>query len=327
MSHRVTKITIVVAAIATMGLVALSASAAPPAQGDPQRGAYILSLGGGCLCHTAEAGFLAGGLEFAGPFGAVYAKNITPDSETGIGDWTDQEISDAIRLGKRPDGTQLFPIHLYYTFSGIADQDVQDLVAFLRTVEPVKNAVPERELTVPVAPFEPWAAAPAVAPTEGLERGQYLVNTISHCGACHTPQMPDGSPDMSKLQAGWFYPGVGLVPNITPDEETGIGTWTEEQIATYLRTGVEPDGSEAGGLMALSVQVGYKDMTEADALAIAAYLKTIPAVKNVPQAPPELPVTGGATSSGPMVVGLLALLGGVAVLAGFVLRRWRYRRV
>jgi hypothetical protein len=118
---------------------------------------------------------------------------------------------------------------------------------------------------------------------------------------------------------------VGLVPNITLDEETGIGTWTEEQIATYLRTGVKPDRTEAGGLKVWTILGGFKDMIEADALVIATCFKTIPAVKNVPQAPPELPTTGGAISSESMVAGLLALLGVVAVLAGLVLRRWRYR--
>ncbi|MFQ5595442.1 MAG: hypothetical protein ACE5HA_14945 [Anaerolineae bacterium] len=115
-----------------------------------------------------------------------------------------------------------------------------------------------------------------------------------------------------------------MTPNITPDEETGIGKWTEEQIASLLRTGKRPDGSEVGGLMA-EVIGGYKEMTEADALSIAAFMKTVPAVKNVPQAPQEVPTTGGTISNSPSVAGLMALAGAAAVLAGLILHRRRYR--
>jgi mono/diheme cytochrome c family protein len=311
-----------------MALAALTVSAAPPAappaQGDPQRGAYLFALNGGCGCHMGQAGFLAGGEKFEGPFGVVYGSNITPDPETGIGAWTDQQIIDSIRLGKRPDGTQLFPIMPYPYFSELADEDVQDLVAFLRTAPPVNNALPARQLNFPVPPFEPRAPAPATAPVEGVARGGYLVNTISHCGACHTPSNPDGSPDMARFLAGTFDPGLGAVPNITPDRETGIGGWTEEQIAAFLRTGVEPDGKQTGGLMALMIEGGLKDMTEADALAVAAYLKTVPAVRNTPQSPGELPATGGTIRS-MLAAGLIVLLAGVAILAGLIMRRWYYR--
>ncbi len=107
MFHRIARLTFVVAIIAAIGIAAaLTASAAPPGQGDAQRGAYIFAAAGGCGCHMGQAGFLAGNAEaqVKGPFGAVSFPNITPDPETGIGDWTDQQISDAIRLGKDPDG-------------------------------------------------------------------------------------------------------------------------------------------------------------------------------------------------------------------------------
>lgn len=229
---------------------------------------------------------------------------------------------DAIRLGKRPDGTQLFPIMPSPYFSGLADQDARDLAAFLRTVPPSKNAVPARALNVPVPPFEPRAPAPAVAPSEGVERGGYLVNTISHSGDCHTPQNPDGSPDMGRFLAGTFHPALGAVPNITPDDKTGIGTWTEAQIATLLRTGERPDGSQVGGVMAQLVQGGFKEMTEADAMAVAAYLKTVPAVENTPQAPAGMPTSGGAWSGR---LTLMTLLGGIIVVIGFALGRQRPR--
>ncbi len=210
----------------------------------------------------------------------------------------------------------------YDVWSGMSDQDIQDLVAFLRTVKPVKNAVPPTQLAMSLPPFSPPVAPPAVAPTERVARGEYLVNAVSGCSSCHTPKNPDGSPDMSKFLAGGFDPALGgIVPNITPDQETGIGGWTEAQIATLLRTGTWPDGSQPEGMMAEEVQGGYKSLTESDAQAIAGYLKTVPAVKNAPAAPQELPTTGGGQNSAPGTAELMVLLGGMAVLAGFVLRR------
>jgi len=326
MVRRILKLTFIVAIIAATGIAALTASAAPPGQGDAQRGAYIFAASGGCGCHMGQAGFLAGNTarRIKGPFGDVSFPNITPDKETGIGGWTDQQIMDAIRLGKDPEGGQLFPVMPYPAFSGMSDQDAQDLVAYLRTVPPVKNAVPATQLAAPLPPFTPHAPAPAVAPTEGAARGAYLVNAVSACGDCHTPKNPDGSPDMSKFLAGAFSPDTGVAPNITPDQETGIGGWTDEQIATLIRTGARPDSSQVTGLMA-EVIGGYKAMTADDALAIAAYLKSIPAVKNTPQAPQELPVTGAATGHASDLVVFMVLLGSVVVLAGFALRRRSYQ--
>ncbi|MFQ5595443.1 MAG: hypothetical protein ACE5HA_14950 [Anaerolineae bacterium] len=101
---------------------------------------------------------------------------------------------DAFRLGRRPDGRQLSPMMPYMAFGGMSDQDAQDLVAYLRTVEPVKNAVPPTELAAPMPPFEPPVSPPAVAPTEGVARGEYLVNAVAACGVCHTPGTPTGLP-------------------------------------------------------------------------------------------------------------------------------------
>lgn len=302
----------------------------PAAQADPGKGGYIFALAGGCGCHMGQAGFLAGGQPFEGPFGVVYAANITQDSKTGIGNWSDQQIIDAIRLGHSPDGSQLFPAMPYPTFSHMADEDVQNLVAFLRTVPAIENAVPERKLNFEVPPFTPPAPAPATAPTSGVDRGAYIVNAISHCGDCHTPFNPDGSPDFSKMLAGAFIEGQ-IAPNITPDEETGAGTWSEQDIAHLLKTGQRPGNRPpVGGLMALVVDGGYKDMTDVDTLAIAAYLKTVPAVKNKPQPPAEagstepapatLPVSGGEGNwNGQILLGLGLML----VVAGLWLQRAR----
>jgi mono/diheme cytochrome c family protein len=263
----------------------------------------------------------------------VYVSNITSDPKTGIGGWTDQQIIEALRLGKHPDGSQLFPIMPYPALSGMADQDVQDLVTFLRTVPAIENEVPANQLNVSVPPFQPRTPPPATAPTAGLKRGEYIVNVASHCSDCHTTRNPDGSPDMSKYLAGAMIEGE-IASNITPDTETGIGAWTEQQIVDFLHTGQRPDGSplSAVSLMNLVMQGGLKNITNADAQAVAAYLKSVPAVKNEPAAqmaapaetPPALPESGGEVSgSGFLSVGL-ALLGIASLLAGLLVYRQQY---
>jgi mono/diheme cytochrome c family protein len=304
--------------------VAFSASP-PKATGDATRGAYVFSAAAGCDCHTTQAGLLAGGMKFTGPFGTVYSRNITQDTDTGIGGWTDQQMIDAIRTGKDDQGMQLFPIMPYASYSGMSDQDVADLVAYLRTIPPIKNNVPDNQLNFPVPPFTPSGAPPATAPSSGTERGAYLVSHVADCGGCHTPSKADGSPDISKMLAGNFTPDLGIVPNITPDNDTGIGTWTTDQIVTLLHTGKKPDGTQVTGAMAGVVQSGFKNLTDADVQAIAAYLKTITAVRNTPQAPQVAPTTGGTFENSGIGATLLILLGAALVLLGLGMRGRLFR--
>lgn len=246
-------------------------------KGDPIRGAYVFATAGGCSCHMGQAGFLAGGNKFEGPFGVVYAPNITSDPKTGIGAWTEQQIVDALRLGKRPDGKQLFPAMPYAIYSGMADQDAYDLAAYLLTVTPVENAVPDRELAAEPAPFTPAAPPPAVAPSDPIERGRYLVASVSRCADCHSPRAADGSFDMTRYLGGRVV-GPSAIPNLTPDNETGLGQWSEEDIITLLRTARRPDGSQVRGGMANAIRGGFKDLNDEDARAIAAFLKSLPPV-------------------------------------------------
>ena len=311
----------VAAAFAAVPSVSAARPSAPP---DPQHGAYVFATDGGCGCHMGQAGFLAGGQQFQGPFGTVYSKNLTPDKDTGLGSWTDQQIIDAIRTGKDDGGKQLSPVMPYVAFSGMSDQDVADLVAFLRTVPAIKNQVPEDQLKAPPAPFTPPVKSPAVAPASGVERGNYLVNHVSLCGDCHTPPKADGSPDLSKFLAGGFSPAAqAFVPNITPDKNTGIGNWTTDQIVTLLKTGTRPDGTHVGGLMAEVVDGGLKNLTDTDAQAIAQYLKSITPVDNLVKAP-SLPTTGTGARNPLPLIGLSALAG-MLVLAGWSLRRLNSR--
>lgn len=269
---------------AILAMAAGSAWGGEPAGRDAliAKGRYVFATAGGCACHTPpEAqGLNAGGQKFDGPFGVVYSRNITPDPDTGIGRWTDAQVVNAIRRGERPDGTHLFPVHPYPNFVHIADDEAQALAAYLRSVKPVARRVPDRNLTVPV-PNIPLPESPPVAPAGGLARGKYLLDGPAHCGECHTPRRPDGSLDFSKFLAGGPGPENTLPSNITPHAVTGIGRWTEEQIARAIVFGRRPDGMPLGSLMEVVTRgssVGFKDMTPADALAIAHYLKTVPAI-------------------------------------------------
>jgi mono/diheme cytochrome c family protein len=276
-----------------------------PAQGQPQadnkdlitKGQYIFAIAGGCACHTVPKKTPhEGARAFPIPFGTVYSTNITQDQETGLGAWTDQQIRDAMVKGIRRDGSRILPVMPYEKYSGMAQEDLKSLISYLRTLKPVKKATPELKTWAPFARsvgtpiylkiFGHFNRSPAQAPKGGIDRGRYLVEHVSLCGDCHTPRNLLGAPKQSLYLAGADEktgPLGEAVPNITPDKETGIGDWKREDIAEVLISGIKPDFDNVQGLMYEVVQGtphGYKDMKKEDALAIADYLKTIPAKKN-----------------------------------------------
>jgi mono/diheme cytochrome c family protein len=268
------------------------AEAQAPSAAELARGKYIFGATGGCGCHTQpKQPVNSGGRKYDGPFGTVYSSNITPDPKTGIGSWTDAQIITAIRLGRRPNGERLLPVHPYTVFNGMAEGDLKAVTAYLRSLPPVNRANQPKKITVPMfesvflpawlAAFAPKETPPASAPTAGIARGEYLVRAVAHCGECHTPRTMTMATDNSRFLAGNPKgPEDSEVPNITPNK-TGL-TWTVDQIAEYLATGNKPDGDTAGGLMAEMIQgttAGYKDLTRADLLAIAHYLKSIPPIE------------------------------------------------
>jgi mono/diheme cytochrome c family protein len=261
------------------------------------RGQYIFAVAGGCACHSEPKGTQhAGARAFPIPFGTVYSTNITPDKETGLGDWTDQQIHDALVKGIRRDGSRILPVMPYEAYSGMAQDDLRALIAYLRTLRPVKKATPEmktwapftRALGVPLwlKVFGKFYSSRAQPPAGGVERGRYLVDHVAICGDCHTPRNFLGVPNQSLYLAGAnkeIGPLGEAVPNITPEKQTGIGEWKREEIAELLLKGTKPDYENVQGLMAEVIEGtphGYKDMTVEDALAIADYLKSVPPIKN-----------------------------------------------
>ncbi len=274
-----------------------------PSQGQTEsqdlvaKGQYIFAVAGGCACHSEpKKAPYVGARAFPIPSGTVYSTNITQDKETGLGNWTDRQIYDALVKGLRRDGSRILPVMPYEKYSGMAQADLHALIAFLRTLEPVKKTTPELKSWVPfvrslgvrlfLAAFGRFSTPLAQAPKSGLERGRYLVDHVALCGDCHTPRNTLGVPNQALYMAGAnekIGPLGESVPNITPDSETGIGDWKREEIVELLKSGVKADLDNVQGLMEEVIQGtphGYKEMTKEDALAIADYLKSLPPIKN-----------------------------------------------
>ena len=256
------------------------------------RGQYIFAVAACSACHTVPKGTPhAGAREIPIPMAKVYSTNLTADRETGLGRWTDQQIHDAMVKGIRPNGERLIPVMPYEAYSGMAEEDLKSLIAYLRTLKPVRKENPRpqarvrffRPLVTPLwlKLFGRFYDPPATAPKSGVERGRYLVEHVSLCGDCHTPRNFFMAPDRSFYLAGTKEGPFGEeIPNITSDKETGIGEWSRSDIAELLLTGTKPDLDNAQGLMAELVEAGYKQMKKEDALAIADYLKSIPPIVN-----------------------------------------------
>lgn len=250
--------------------------------GDAEAGGYLFTIARGCGCHfNRDLEAYAGGLEFDLPGGAVYALNITPDEETGIGSLTEAEVAHALQTGAIGD-YQLHPIMPYHSYAVLSDEDALNLAAYLFSLEPVVNEVPARDSAIDPEPFTPATAPPAMSPTDPVARGEMLV-ALARCGQCHTPTNEDGSPNMDMFLAGKRLNEDEIAWNITPDEDTGIGGWDEEELATFLRTGTLSDGSEIVGTMATQIERYFSSLTEDDAAAIAAYLMSLPPVENDPE--------------------------------------------
>ncbi len=284
--------------------------AAEPAAPDPklvERGQYIANAAGCLTCHTgmgpkgpdmANPG--AGGLEMPDPAGTWRTPNITSDKASGIGSWTDAQIAAAIREGVRPDGAQLYAIMPYMNFNRMTDADVTALVAFLRSIKPVEKVVAPngKDLKFPKLAMQKPANAPDVT-GDPVKHGEYM-SSIMLCNHCHWTPDAHMAPIADKMFAGGldmtipaFGTGKVYARNITSDQETGIGKWTEDQIFTTIKTMVKPDGKMISPPMML-LQRGWSQLDDKDLKAVAAYVHQLPAVKNkVPDSTFQMKMMGG----------------------------------
>jgi mono/diheme cytochrome c family protein len=233
--------------------------------------------------------------------GHVVAPNLTPDPETGLGNWTDGEKIRAIRDGVDNTGRALFPMMPYPDFKKMSDEDVQSVVAYMDSLPPVRNPLPVTKLDFPVSLFIKFAPAPAgsLPPPDRsnqLKYGEYLV-TVAGCGDCHTP-LEKGQPVPGKTMAGGrqFVTTFGTVvsANITPDMETGIGKWSDEffqkkiyEYRDYALNGPPPlPGPHAFTLMPY---LGMSQLSSEDLSAIYAWLRTVKPVHNYIDIHPDAP--------------------------------------
>lgn len=261
----------------------------PPEAGDTAavaRGRYI-ALAGDCVaCHTVPESkrAFAGGYTISTPFGDIYASNITPDAETGIGNWTERDFYRAVRHGKGKAGENLYPAMPYNAYVNVSDADMHDLWLYMRSVKPVHNAVAETQLPFPYnirlammgwnllffknAPFQPDATKSAQ-----WNRGAYLVDGLEHCAACHTPKNIIGGDTGDYLQGSSL--GEWYAPEITGNRYTGIGGWSREQLVQYLKLGSN-HVAVASGPMAEAVTNSTQYLTDDDLQAIALYLQSQP---------------------------------------------------
>jgi len=243
-------------------------------------GQYLVYAGGCISCHTGteDDKSLSGGLALATDFGTFYVPNITPDTDTGIGNWSGRDFLLALKHGRRSDGGFYFPAFPYRSYAGLTDTDVLDIGAWLMAQPAVKHAVPEHELP---AWLSRWMMASwnlladllqTTPPAESdpvIARGGYLVRHLGHCGECHTPRNHLGILDPERELAGALM-GEHKIEAING---TALAGWSREDINMLLLLGIRPDGDFVGGDMAKVVEDNTSHLTDADRQAISAYLK------------------------------------------------------
>ncbi len=280
-------------AVAVAALVCSSAVAQEVADETLARGEYLLHAGGCISCHTGDepdAPPLAGGHAIESPFGVFYSPNITPDTETGIGNWSDDEFLTAFWEGENPDGDHYFPSFPYTSYTGMSREDLLALKAYLFSVEPVRRENQEHDLWAIMSSrfaagiwkaryFDEGRFEADPDQSDEWNRGAYLVRHLGHCGECHTPRSTLGALEADEELAG--NPELTedeSAPNITPHRENGIGRWSVSDIDYFLEIGMLPDGDFTGSSMGPVIEDNTSQLTREDRRAIAVYLKSVPAL-------------------------------------------------
>ncbi|GGG68501.1 cytochrome c [Salipiger pallidus] len=252
------------------------------------QGELVLDAGDCVACHTSDDGeSLAGGRAIASPMGTIWSTNITPDAETGIGNWSFADFRAAMIDGVTPNGTHLYPAMPYENYRLMTEEDMRALYDYLMTeVEPVSAANKDTNLDFPFNQrwgIRAWnwlalthdAGFTPAGVSDAQDRGQYLVESLGHCGACHTPRNTFMAQDGVTAESESFLAG-GVVggwnaPALRGDD-AGIKGWTVSELADYLATGRNAH-STANGEMALVVEHSLQKLPDSDNIAIAAYLK------------------------------------------------------
>src|SRR5262249_46927965 len=226
------------------------------------------------------------------PFGTFYGPNITPDPTYGIGRWSDADFLRALHDGVAPDGSNLYPVFPYTSFTRMTDEDALAIKAYLMSLPAVAKPNRPHEVGFPFSwrssltfwkwlNFQSGRFQPQADRGAAWNRGAYLVQALGHCGECHTPRGKLGGLDQSlALSGNPNGPDGAKVPNITPDPATGLGNWSAQQIASVLKTGLLPNGDVVGSAMGEVVRDGTSKLTDEDRQAIVTYLMSLPPIAN-----------------------------------------------
>jgi mono/diheme cytochrome c family protein len=261
------------------------------------RGEYLAKAADCMVCHTTEGGKeYAGGLGFKLPFGTLYSTNITPDKETGIGNYSDQDFLNAVHRGVRRDGARLYPAMPYTSYTYMTDDDALAIKAYLFSLAPVHAPAPANTLAFPFnqrwgmifwsALFNPDTRfTPDTSKSPEWNRGAYLSEALAHCGECHTPRnlafaLNNRQKFAGALTAGW------RAFNITSDKETGVGGWRDDDLIAYLSIGHAAGHGSASGPMGEAVDHSFSQFAPEDIRAVVAYLRSVP-----PMTSTDLPAT------------------------------------
>ena len=272
---------------------------AQPVEDTIERGKALTVAGDCASCHTADpAKPFAGGKRIDTPFGAIYSPNLTPDRDTGLGAWSDDDFYRALRYGVARDGSRYYPAFPYPNFTKLIRDDILAIRAYLATLAPVRNSVPPPELRFPLNYrvvmrawnylfFRPGIIMPDQSKGGPWNRGRYLVEGLAHCGACHTPKNVFGAEKRGQPLGGGLVQGL-FAPRLDSAERSGLKSWSVEDITEYLQSG-RNGRSHAGPLMSEVVVNSTSRMSDADIRAIATYLKDLPAGAPEPAVTPPLP--------------------------------------
>ncbi len=285
---------LVIATLALLGSAFVNAAEVDQ-QALVKQGEYLARAGDCVACHTAKDGQpFAGGLPMETPIGVIYSTNITPD-KTGIGDYSFEDFDQAVRHGVAKGGGTLYPAMPFPSYARVSDADMQALYAyFMKGVAPVVRDNQDSDIPWPLSMRWPlaiwrWMFAPSVEPSTVaaggdpvISRGAYLVEGLGHCGACHTPRaltMQEkalSASDGSDFLAGSAPLEGWIAKSLRGDHKDGLGSWSEEQLVQFLKTGRSDRSAVFGGMSDVVVH-SMQYMSEADLTAIARYLKSLPA--------------------------------------------------
>src|SRR2546429_5567763 len=274
-------------------------SSVDPTLEDIARGRALTVAGDCASCHTADpAKPFAGGKRIDTLFGGIYSPNLTPDRETGLGAWSDDDFYRALRLGVARDGSRYYPAFPYPNFTKLTRQDILAIRAYLATLTPVQNAPHAPELRWPFNYrvvmrgwnwlfFKPGILMPDQQKSAEWNRGRYLVEGVAHCSACHTPKNMFGADKRGRAYGGGRVAGM-VAPRLDGADRSGLDSWSVEDITEYLQSGRNAK-SHAGELMSEVVVNSTSKMSDADVRAIAVYLKHLPAGAREPKVTPPSP--------------------------------------